>query len=520
MGYTVALAYPSEERVALSSLAYFIITGILEEMGLGVRRYYLENREIKISERYRGSPKSNTAILVSLPYELMYGDMVRMLDLMGIPVFRSSRGDQDPIIIAGGPAVTANPLPVFDIVDAILIGEFEPIAESLDYALSKPTRASRLRALSEIEGFLVPGYTEGLVRRVYVEDLDNVWYPIRQEMPENIEPVWGRAFLLETTRGCARGCRFCMEGFIFKPRRDKSFPKLKELLDEGVAVNRVSKVSFYSLIFFDNPAADKILEYSVSKGLEVSVPSLRVETLNSKRAELIAMGKQRTITIAPETGSCVVAKAILKPIGKIRTLEAVHYALEAGIRNIKLYLMTGFPGETWDDVRDTIDLSIDIAKTVRSRGGVVKATLNPLMPKPSTPLQWLGLEGASEVESKLEYISRELRKNNIEVSTFNIDWAILEVAIARGGIETGRVIVEWARRGGGFKSFMKSAETIGVDISLNLRTWSIDYTPPWHEYIEHPYDSIRDLRREYELYSSIMASRGRNIRLNIPGCVK
>ncbi|MEM4901358.1 MAG: hypothetical protein QXL53_05025, partial [Acidilobaceae archaeon] len=136
MGYTVALAYPSEERVALSSLAYFIITGILEEMGLGVRRYYLENREIKISERYRGSPKSNTAILVSLPYELMYGDMVRMLDLMGIPVFRSSRGDQDPIIIAGGPAVTANPLPVFDIVDAILIGEFEPIAESLDYALS------------------------------------------------------------------------------------------------------------------------------------------------------------------------------------------------------------------------------------------------------------------------------------------------------------------------------------------------------------------------------------------------
>jgi len=512
----VGVAYPSSRSVALSSLAYHMLVGMLEERGVGVRRYFFEDGEVVELKRYKGSPKSNIALLVSLPYELMYADMVKMLDSMGIPVFRNTRGDEHPIVIAGGPAVTANPLPVLDIVDAVLVGELEPVIDGIVDALSRDGRSSRLKALSDVEGLLVPGYTSGPVERVYARDLDTSWYPVRQELIGDVEPVWGRAFILETTRGCARGCRFCMEGYIFRPKRDRSFQTLKKLLEEGVEVNKVSKVSFYSLIFFDNPAADKILEYAVTMELEVSVPSIRAETLTVERARLIAEGGQRTITIAPETGSCVIAKAILKPIGPKLTLEAVENALEGGIRNVKLYLMTALPGETEEDVRETIRMAVEVAETVRRRGGVVKATVNPLMSKPQTPLQWLGFD-VGEAEKKLEWIGRELSKAGIEVSTFNPDWAAVEVAIGRAGVEMGKLIVEWARKGGGPRTLIRVARNHGVNIEHYLKTWDPNVTPPWHEVVRSPYADLELLRREFRMYMNVIHARG-DVRLKIPGC--
>jgi len=511
----VGVAYPSNRSVALSSLAYHMLVGMLEERGVGVRRYFLEDGEVVEPKRYRGSPRSNIALLVSLPYELMYVDMVRMLDSMGIPAFREARGEEHPIIIAGGPAVTANPLPVHDIVDAVLVGELEPAIDGIVDALSRDGRSSRLKALSEVEGLLVPGYSSGPVERVYARDLDTAWYPIRQELLEGVEPVWGKAFLLETTRGCARGCRFCMEGYILRPKRDRSFQTLKRLLEEGVEVNKVSKVSFYSLIFFDNPASDMILEYAVTMGLEVSVPSIRAETLTLERAKLIAEGGQRTITIAPETGSCIIAKAILKPIGPKLTLEAVENALEGGIKNIKLYLMTGFPGETEEDLEETIKMAVEVGETVRRRGGIVKATVNPLMPKPQTPLQWLGFN-IEEVEQKLGRIKKELSKAGIETSIFNPDWAAAEVAIGRSGAEMGKAIVEWARKGGGPRTLARIAGNHGIDIEQYLKPWDPNNTPPWHDIVKNPYGDIKTLRREFKTYIDIVSSR--DAKLRIPGC--
>lgn len=514
---SVAVVYPSTRSVALSSLAYHMLVGMLEERGVGVRRYFLENGEVVEARRYRAGLGSNKVLFVSLPYELMYVDFIKVLEVTGVPVLRELRGEEHPIVIVGGPAVTANPLPLYDIADAILVGELEPVMDDLVDAITRDGRSSVLRALSDIKGMLVPGYSSYPVERVYVKDLDSAWYPVKQELPEDVEPVWGRAFLLETTRGCARGCRFCMEGFIFRPKRDRSLQTLKRLLDEGVKVNRVSKVSFYSLIFFDNPAADGILEYAISMGLEVSVPSIRAETLTVERAKLIAEGGQRTITIAPETGSCVIAKAILKPIGPVLTMKAVENALDGGIRNIKLYLMTGFPGETEEDVIDTINMVLEVTKIVRRRGGVVKVTLNPLMPKPVTPLQWLGFD-ISNVKARLELIEKELSKAGVEVSTFNVDWALAEVVIGRSGREMGRVLVEWARRGGGPRALVKAARATGVNVEDYIKSWNPEYTPPWHEVVKHPYADVDILRRELSIYMDIVNSRGRTSNLRIPGC--
>ncbi len=515
-GYSVAILYPSPRNVAYSSLAFHLIRGYLEERGVGVKPVFLEDGGLVVHGK--GGLDGVRAILVSLPFELMYPDLVKALDLLGIEPFRRHRRSSDPIIIAGGPAVTANPLPLLDIVDAVLVGEAEPVLDGIIDALAEPSREERLKALASLPGLLVDGYSETPVRRVYVEDLDSAWYPIDQRPLDDVEPIWGRAFILETSRGCGRSCRFCMEGAIFRPKRDRGLSRLRELLWEGVKANRVGRVIFYSLSFFDSRASDHILREAVESGLQVSVPSLRAESLTPERASLIAAGGQKTVTIAPETGSCVIAKAILKPIGKSVTLWAVENAVESGVKGVKLYLMTGFPGETWDDVEATIAMVVEAAETARKRGARLKVSINPFMPKPVTGMQWAGMEDTKTLRKKIEAISRPLKKAGVQVSGYDVKWARAEVLLARGGRELSRVIVSWARRGGGLGSLRAALRDEGVDESKYISEWPEDLDPPWHDVVEHPYAELWRLRRDWRIYKAVVETRGKASRLRIKGC--
>ena len=503
----VSIFYPGPRSVAYSSLALFFFKGYLGQAGVGYRAFFLEEGSLAVEGRSE-SPRHSTAILASLPYELLYPDLARMLTQAGIPVMRESRGSGDPVVIVGGPAVTANPLPISGIADAILIGEAEPVIDGILEALSRPTRASRLRALSEIPGLYVPGYSSGPVERVYEPDLDRAWYPTRQEIPRGVEPVWGRSFILETTRGCNRFCRFCMEGHVFLPKRDRSYGRLRELLEEGVEESKVGKVSFYSLIFFDNPASDSILEHAVSMGLEVSVPSIRAETLTPERAEMIARGGQRTITIAPETGSCTIARAIRKPIGREGGVEASRIALEAGIRNVKLYIMTGFPGETEEDRAETVGMVRDISLIAARMGGQVRVSLNPLVPKPMTPLQWLGFN-AKEAERALAEMAKALRKAGARVSVLDSRVAAAQVILSRGDEKLSRVIALWSQRGGLLGSLKASARELGVRLEPYLEAWPPSMDPPWHRVVRDRYARPEWLRKELEIYMNLVDGRNR-----------
>jgi radical SAM superfamily enzyme YgiQ (UPF0313 family) len=168
--------------------------------------------------------------------------------------------------------------------------------------------------------------------------------------------------------------------------------------------------------------------------------------------------------------------------------------------------MTGFPGETDEDLKDTIEMAVEVGETVRRRGGVVKATVNPLMPKPQTPLQWLGFD-VEGVERKLSIIRKELSKAGIEVSIFNPDWAVAEVAIGRSGVEMGRVIIEWARRGGGPRALARIARNLNINVEHYLKPWDPESTPPWHEVVKNPYGDLKILRREFKAYMDIISSR-------------
>ncbi len=499
----IAVLYLADRRVAYSSLAFHMIRGYFREQGVPLSTYFLEGNEV-IAEKPSPHPREASIILVSLPYEMMYLDLVKALDYLGIPVYREQRKGL-PVILAGGPAVTANPAPLIDIVDAFLVGEAEPLLDAIAEAAALREKRSVLERLADA-GMLVPGLRDR-VRRVYVRDLDGAWYPVEQPVPSNVEPVWGRSFMLETSRGCGRMCRFCMEGSIFRPKRDRSLARLRDLLEEGVEASGVNKVSFYSLAFFDSPHADKILEHAVSLGLEVSVPSIRAETLTHDRARLIVEGGQRTITIAPETGSCRVGAAINKCIGREGALEAAETALNAGAKGIKLYIMVGFPGEADEDLEETETMVREAALLARKHGAQLKVSINPFMPKPVTALQWAPLEDPSTLRRKIARIAKAAEKTGGRASHYDPRWAAAQVVLARGGPELAPLIVEWARRGGGLGALRAAAKATGIDPKRYTGGLPLDEELPWHRLVEHPYSRPEHLRREYELYREVMLKR-------------
>jgi len=500
-GRGVGLLYLSDRRVAYSSLAFHMLRGYLQEARVPVHTYFLEDGEVK-GEGVQPHPRKLPIILVSLPYELMYVDLARALTNIGLPPERRAR--QGPVIVAGGPAVTANPAPLVDILDAALIGEAEPLLDSIADVTDKAARRTILEFLAAEEGILVPEYKER-ARKVYVKNLDEAWYPVHQHIPPGVEPVWGHSYMLETTRGCARMCRFCMEGMVFLPKRDRSYPRLQELLEEGIRVNRAGKVSFYSLAFFDSPHAESILSYAVEKGLEVSVPSIRAETLTLERARLIAAGGQKTVTIAPETGSCRLGKAINKCIGREGALAAVQNAVEGGIRNVKLYIMVGFPGEAKEDIDETIEMIRDASRIVSRAGGRLRVSINPFMPKPMTALQWAPLENVAILKRKIAGLAKQAAKSGALASSYDPKWALAQTVLARGGPELGELIIEWARRGGKLGGLRAAAKATRIDLARYTGGLPETLELPWHKLVEHPYVKPERLLAEYRMYRALMS---------------
>lgn len=481
----IALAYPSIYEVAISSLAYqmiyFYINSLEEFIAERFNLTTLSGEEPEPYSLESETPlKKFEMIIFSVHYEPDYVNIARLLLAAGINPDRETR--RSPIVIAGGLPLMGNPEPLTGIADVIILGELEPTLPKLlnSYLENRDKVRAFLDSLEPGKGFYVTHNLPEEVTVVHASDLRFEFHPIAQLQSLNRGGIWERATMIEVSRGCSYRCAFCLEGNIMGPRRDRPFEQILKIALEGTKVNLSHKVILYSLSFFDHIASDNILIKFIDEGLEFSVPSVRLETLNEDRIELISMGGQRTLTIAPETASRELSLKLGKPLLKERLIEIAKHAKRSGIKSLKLYFMVGVPWESEEDLGRIPKIVKEISDASGFKGErELKVNLTPFVPKPKTPLERTSMESVSSLRRKIRYIKTAL-SGLADVRYYDPRWAYVQTFLARGDNTLSNFIIKWAMYGGGLGGFRKA---------MKEEKPRRDFTKPLSD--ELPWDKVR-----------------------------
>lgn len=409
----------------------------------------------------------------TLQYEMSYTNIINMLDLAGISIWSKDRGENEPIIIAGGPCAY-NPEPLADIIDIFYIGEGEvSYDEFLDmYKEHKKNGGTKeeflIKALS-IEGIYIPkfydvAYNEDntiksftpnhpnapkKIKKVIVKDLDKVFYPKKQLVPL-IEVVHQRV-TLEVFRGCIRGCRFCQAGYVYRPVREKKFETLIETSKSLVECSGHEEIGLSSLSTGDYTEFAKLAEglmdlYAKDK-INISLPSLRIDAFSLELMEKLQEVRRSSLTFAPEAGSQRLRDVINKGITEEEILNGCSMAFNGGWNRVKLYFMTGLPTETEEDLMGIVKLSsaivdkyFEIPKEKRNKALSVVVSAACFVPKPFTPFQWSRQSTVEEFFAKNKMVKTSMERKQVRFNYHEPQLSSLEGVLARGDRNVGKVI--------------------------------------------------------------------------------
>ena len=429
-----ALAYPNVYRTAMSSLGYTILYNCINE------------REDTWCERIifpsTNSIESNTPskyfdiLSFSLQFEEDYFNLLKMLKDAQIPLKRSERGDEDPLIIAGGPCATANPMPLSDYIDMFIIGEGENVInELIDVYLSNPDKG--LEKFLKVDGVYIPEF-DNETKIAIIEDLNetyHVTYPIVSEGDvEDDMSVFNNSIMLNVSRGCTRGCRFCMAGYLYRPMRQCDHRKLIDIALENRKNSGLNKVTLIGAAVSDYSNLDDLIDGLESEGFQISTPSLRIESITRNTLETLKKSGLKTITLAPESTSNL-RKVINKHILEEQIFTVIKNAVDLDF-NIKLYFLIGIPGESMEDIHDLCEYMKKIAE-MHYNPKKVKFSVNPVIPKPHTPLQWEGYD-FKDVKKKIRYIQKEMKNYNIKCESPKK--GLIQYTLSCGNRQVGAII--------------------------------------------------------------------------------
>ncbi|MHA2352596.1 MAG: radical SAM protein, partial [Candidatus Thorarchaeota archaeon] len=393
------------------------------------------------------------------------------------------RTEDDPIVVVGGPVVTANPEPFADLVDAFVIGEGDlVIHEIVDAVIAGSSRKEILSQFTEIGGVYVPTVPKSRVERNIILDLDALDYPVAQIVPDvsdgsRLEPVFGKSFLLEVTRGCGHSCRFCLIGHVCQPRRTRSLGRLKDLVRMGIENTPVSKVSMIGSSLGDLDGLEDLVCWIVDQDLEVSVPSLRADTVSEPLLECLVKSGQRTLTIAPETGSLELRKSIGKGLDNAAIEAAVEMATRSGYNSLKLYFIIGLPGETDDDIKASVDMIVGLAKT---SGLKVTASVNPFIPKAQTRWEREPQPPIDELRRKLKLVEKGVKeRSKVTIESLDPRNARIQASLSVGDRTLGKVI-QTAATYGGYAGWRRAEKETGISfLSIANNAERLQNELPW-----------------------------------------
>ncbi len=464
---------------------------------------------------------------ITLQYEMCYTNVLQMLDLSGIPLHAQDRGEEDPIVIGGGPCAY-NPEPIYRFFDIFSIGEGEATYEGLFdlYRKCKKEGKSRREFLLEaakLPGMYVPQFYEAeykedgtlksftptqegvpeVVKRQLVMDFEHSPYPTEPVVPY-IQAIQDRV-VLEIQRGCIRGCRFCQAGMIYRPLREKPVEHVKELAKEMIKHTGYDEISLSSLSSSDYDALPQLLDYLMQicpdQGINISLPSLRIDSFSLDVMSKVQDIKKSSLTFAPEAGSQRMRNVINKGLTEENILNGAIEAFKGGWNKVKLYFMLGLPFETEEDIKEIAHLCEKVAMAYydtvpkEKRNGKVQITASSsfFVPKPFTPFQWASMNKEDSFREKAHIVKDEVRaqlnQKSIRYKYHDPDGSVLEGVLARGDRRVADVIEAVYKKGGIYDAWTEqfdlnrwkeAFEETGIDpYFYTYRERSTDELLPW-----------------------------------------
>ncbi|MCP4566165.1 MAG: TIGR03960 family B12-binding radical SAM protein [FCB group bacterium] len=404
----------------------------------------------------------------TLSYEMVYTNLLNILDLAAIPLMADSRGDDVPLIVAGGP-ICYNPEPMADFIDFFFIGEVEEALPELIAALKEGkgrSRRQKLELLAKLESVYVPAFydretglphIEGIPSQIKTRHATKLlpeYYPDRPLMP--LTEIAHDRVSVEIMRGCPQGCRFCQAGKIYKPVRVRHIDDIKKQVAANIQATGYDEISLLSLSTSDYPGIDNLITSLngtlQSQRVSLSLPSLRPSSFTSNLADAAGKGHKSGLTFAPEVGTDRLRKAVGKKITEAEILDAAGIAFSKGWQLIKLYFMIGLPTETTEDINGITDLVMKIVKLGRQIKGQhkINVAISPFSPKAHTPFQWDKLHPPEEIRRRQDILRRGLNAREVNLKFRNPQLSYLEGVLGRGDRRLGPVILTAFKNGARF----------------------------------------------------------------------
>lgn len=470
-----AFCFPDVYEVAMSHLGMRILYHVLNaQEDVYCERVFAPWPDMETLMREKNAPlfsletysplRDFDIVGFTLQYEMSYSNVLNMLELGNVPLRASDRGEDMPLVLAGGPCAF-NPEPLAPFLDAVLLGDGEESAVALcrvwERTRGLPREDRLLAVANEVPGAYVPAFyqaeynEDGTIKRVIptrgdvperikkamVKDLDAAPFPERIIVPY-MGIVHDRV-TLELFRGCTRGCRFCQAGYIYRPVRERTLNTLKRQARESLAATGYEEISLSSLSSGDYPELGELIghlvgEYS-QEGVSVALPSLRIDSFLRGYAEQMQRVRKTGLTFAPEAGSQRLRDVINKGVTEEDLIRSVTDAFENGWNHVKLYFMIGLPTETEEDLNSigalaerVVESYFGVAKERRARGLTVHVSASTFVPKPFSAFQWEAQDSLATIEQKQRHLQGRLRRKFVTFNWHDPRTSVLEACFARG----------------------------------------------------------------------------------------